>query len=274
MPQHLFRQFRLFVLALIAVCTPAWGGQLFFAVNEGSSSAQDTLFRNQKYQRLIDKIGQVTGKKVVFETSNVLSVLDRNIARQRYDLAFVRPSTMTARAIRDHGYRLVAMGKGEIKVHFIVPPDSQLKDMRDLQGRFILLPDKQSAPTQVALAVMRDAGIDSTNVRVQMLSQQEAVLYSLENRLADVGVLANPKTVQSWQQKGGRVLYVKDKLPFWAVIASPAVSDATVQAVRKMLIELEQSPEGQEILKDIEVKGFVPGDPQAYLDMLKWLEGK
>ena len=34
---------------------------------------------------------------------------------------------MTARAIRDHGYRLVAMAKGEIKVHFIVPPGSPSK---------------------------------------------------------------------------------------------------------------------------------------------------
>lgn len=265
---------RALMLSIGLLAAPAWGSQLFFAVNEGSSSAQDTLFRNQKYQGLIDRIAQVTGKKVVFETSNVLSVLERNIARQRYDLAFVRPSTMTARAIRDHGYRLVAMAKGEIKVHFIVPPGSPLKDIRDIKGRFILMPDRKSAPTQVALTVMRDMGIDPTRERVQMLSQQEAVLYSLENSLADVGVLANAKVVQNWQEKGGRVLYIKDKIPFWAVIASPAVSEATLQTVQKMLLELETSPQGQEVLKSIEVKGFVPGSQQAYLDMLKWMEGK
>jgi hypothetical protein len=41
------------------------------------------------------------------------------------------------------------------------------------------MPDKQSAPTQVALAVMRDQGLDPAKERVQMLNQQEAVLYSL-----------------------------------------------------------------------------------------------
>lgn len=262
------------LLSLGLICLPAWGSQLFFAVNEGSSSAQDTLFRNQKYRGLIDQIAQVTGKKVVFETSNVLSVLERNLARQRYDLAFVRPSTMTARAMRDHGYRLVAMAKGEIKVHFIVPPGSPLKDLKDMRGRFILMPDRKSTPAQVALAMMRDLGLDPAKERVQMLSQQEAVLYALENRLADVGVLASPKLIQNWQEKGGRVLHVKDKLPFWAVIASPAVSDGTLRTVQQMLLELETTPQGQEILKAIEVKGFVPGSPQAYLDMLKWMEGK
>jgi hypothetical protein len=67
---------------------------------------------------------------------------------------------------------------------------------------------------------------------------------------------------------------VKDKLPFWAVIASPAVSDATLRAVQNMLVELENTPEGQAILKAAEVKGFVPGKQQAYLDLLKWMEGK
>lgn len=107
-----------------------------------------------------------------------------------------------------------------------------------------------------------------------MLNQQEAVLYSLENRLAHVGVLANPKFVKNWQEKGGRILYVKDKIPFWAVIASPAVSEGALRTVQKMLLELKGSAEGQQVLKSIEVKGFVPGSQQAYLDMLKWLEGK
>ncbi len=262
------------MLCLLTAGLPAWGAQLFFAVNEGASSAQDALFRNQKYQGLIDRIAQATGKKVVFETSNVLSVLDRNLKKQRYDLAFVRPSTITAQAIRDHGYRLVASVKGEIKVHFIVPGDSPMKDIKELKGKFILLPDKASTPSQAALAVIRDLGLDPGKERIQMLSQQAAVLYSLENHLADVGVLAAPKLVEQWQKKGGKVLYVKDKLPSWAVIASPAVSEDTLQTVQKMLMELESTPAGQEILKSIEVKGFVPGNQQAYLDMLRWMEGK
>lgn len=80
---HLGLRALMFAIGLLVLLT--WGSQLFFAVNEGSSSAEDTLFRNQKYQGLIDQIAKVTGKKVVFETSNVLSVLERNIARQRYD---------------------------------------------------------------------------------------------------------------------------------------------------------------------------------------------
>jgi ABC-type phosphate/phosphonate transport system substrate-binding protein len=171
--------FKALVLALCLSCLPAWGSQLYFAVNEGTSSSQDNLLRSQKYKGLINRIGQATGRKVVFETSNVLNVLERNLASQRYDLAFVRPNTLTARAIRDHGYRLVAMAKGELKVHFIVPPDSPLKEIKDIKGRFVLMPEKQSAPTKVALAVMRDQGLDPAKERVQMLNQQEAVLYSL-----------------------------------------------------------------------------------------------
>lgn len=262
------------LLATCLACLPAWGGQLFFAVNEGASSAQDALFRNQKYQGLVERIAQATGKKVIFESSNILSVLVRNLQKQRYDLALVRPSVIIAQAVRDHGYRVVAAVKGDIHVHFIVPRDSPLKDIREIQGKHILMPDKQSTPTQAALAVIRDLGLDPERERIQMLSQQAAVSYSLEHHLADVGVLAAPQLVQEWQKKGGRVLYVKDKLPSWAVIASPRVSERTVNILRNMLIDLEATPEGRGILKSIEVKGFAPGDQQAYLDMLRWMEGK
>lgn len=248
--------------------------QLFFSVNEGASSNQDAIFRNQKYRGLVEQLGRATGRKIVFESSNVLKVLERNLQSQRYDLAFVRPSIMSAKAMRDQGYRLVAMAKGEIKVHFIVPADSALKDIRDIRGKSILLPDKRSVPTMVAQAVIRDQGLDAGKENIQLLAQQEAVLYSIDNHLADVGVLAAPKLIDAWKQKGGRTLYAKDKLPFWAMIASSKVSDATVAKVQKMLLDLEATSDGRQVLKSMEVKGFVPGRQQDFLDMLNWVEGK
>lgn len=44
--------------------------------------------------------------------------------------------------------------------------------------------------------------------------------------------------------------------------------------LKQALLDLDKTPEGQEMLKKVGVPGFVEGNQQAYLDMLKWVEGK
>ena len=179
---------------------------ILFAVNEGTSSSTDAVFRTDKYADLARHLSAVVGKNVKMETSNILSIVIRNLERQRYDVLLIRPSHISARAMREQGYRLLVAAKGESKVHFLVKKDSPLKTLKDLEGR--------------------------------------------------------------------RFLYTKDKLPFWSVIVSPKVTEATATKLKQALLNLDKAPEGQEMLKKVGVPGFVEGNQQAYLDMLKWVEGK
>ncbi len=267
----------IFTLALLAVLQPTLAQaapSLLFAVNEGTSSASDALFRRDKYADLAAYLSAAVGRPVKTETSNILPILVRNLERQRYDVLLVRPSHISARAMRDQGYRLLAAAKGESRVHFIVRRDSPLKSVQELHGRFTVFPDDLAYPTAVGLAVMRDAGIDTAKERVQFMNRQEAVGYAVENGLADAGVVISySKVGRNWEKDGGRFLYTRDKLPFWSVIVSPKVDQATVDKLRAALLALEQSPKGKAILEQIGISGFVAGNQQAYLDMFKWVEG-
>lgn len=246
---------------------------LLFGVNEGTSSSADAVFRTDRYAELAKYLSAAVGKNVKMETSNILSVVIRNLERQRYDVLLIRPSHISAKAMRDHGYRLLVTAKGESKVHFLVMKDSPLKTLKDIEGRFIVMPDKNAYPTNVALAILRDAKINPG--RLQLLDRQEAVGYAVQNGLADVGVVINySKVAKLWEQEGGRFLYTKDKLPFWSVIISPKVSQTTAEKLKKALLDLDKLPDGQEILKKVGVSSFSEGDQQAYIELLKWVEGK
>jgi phosphonate transport system substrate-binding protein len=263
------------LFVLLASALPAAGADLLFGVNEGTSSSTGAMQRQDKYADLSAYLTRALDKTVKTETSNILPILLRNVERQRYDVLLVRPSHISARAMRDHGYRLLVAAKGQSKVHFIVRADSPLKTLTDIRGRFIVFPEDLAYPSALGLAVLRDAGIDPKAGRMQYMNRQEAVGYAVKEKLADVGVVISySKVAKEWEKEGGRFLYTKDKLPFWSVLVSPKVTPATEEKLKAALLALDQTPQGQAILKQVGVEGFVPGEQQAYLDMLKWVEGK
>lgn len=251
------------------------GGTLLFGINEGTSSSMDAMFRKEKYATLSDHLSKAVGKPFKTETSNILPILVRNLEKSKYDILLVRPSHISARAMRDNNYRLLVAARGESKVHFIVREDSPLKTLNDIRGHTIAFPDEMAYPTQLGRAILRDAGIDRSREKILAMDRQGAVGYAVREKMADVGVVISySKVAKEWRDRGGRFLYSKEGLPFWSIIVSPKVSEATVSKVRNALLSLEETPKGQAILKGIGIAGFVAGNQQAYLDMLSWVDGK
>lgn len=249
--------------------------RLSLGINEGSSSSLDSLFLRQKYAGFSAYLSSVTGKPVKLETSNVLPILVRNIGKSTYDILLVRPGHISAKAMRDHGYRLLVTAQGESKLHFLVRGDSPLRSLEDVRGKRIAIPNELAYPTQLALAVLRDQGFKGEDQQVLTMDRQEAVSYAVQEGMADVGVVMSySRPAADWQSKGGRFLYTKENLPYWSIIVSNQISEAEATRLRNSLVAMNQTPKGQAILREIGIQAFVPGTQQTYLDMLAWVEGQ
>lgn len=70
------------------------------------------------------------------------------------------------------------------------------------------------------------------------------------------------------------MIWSSEKLPYWSIVVSPRLKPEVVTRLREALVGLETTEEGRAILDKIGVKGFVAGNPQAYLDLVAWLEKK
>lgn len=254
---------------LPSVCSATTG--IVFGVNEGSSSTTNFLERQEKYKGLADTLSKALKQPVLLESAADLRSLAKNLNNSRYGLLLVRPSHISAKAMCDQKYVLVASAKGNAVAYFIVPKDSPLKQLADLKGKSVVMPDEMAYPTWIGRAMLRDLGImDKANIK--SMSSQEAVGYVIENHLADAGVVISySKVAKDWPKAGHRFLAESKKLPYWSVIASPKLSAGKIAKVRDALTQLEAMEEGKKILKDIGVTGFVAGDQKAYLDMLAWV---
>ncbi len=258
------------VFACVAMASEK--GTLLFGVNEGTSGSANFQQMQDKYSRLLTHLGGVLKSPMRLESATDLKNLTTSLKKSRFDFLLVRPSHISAKAMRDQKYVLVAAAKGDARTFFIVTKDSPLKTPADIAGKRIAMPDPLAYPTVVGLAMLRNLGLDVKKEQIQFFRVQEAVGYAVENKMVDVGVVvAYSKVAKNWKASGGRVLLESKPVPFWSIIASPKVSEADVGKVRAALIKLDQSDEGKKILKDIGVTAFEAGDAKRYADMLEWV---
>ena len=271
--KYLF-QFLLAALAVLAFSgtVHAAPAGLLLGINEGTSGSDSYLDMQDKYKPLARYLSNQLKRPVTVESARSLSSLDYNLKNRRYDLVLIRPSHIAAQAMRDDGYRLVVAAKGEAITQFIVRNDSPLKSATDLKDKKIALPDEQAYPTRVALAMLRDKGIQPNQNTLTYYRQQEAVGHDVAQKVQDVGVVVSySKVAKNWAAQGGRVLWQSPALPFWSVSASPKVDDATLNAAKTALLSLNKTPDGNAVLKHIGVEEFVAGAQAPYLTMLKWV---
>lgn len=248
----------------------AAGDSLLFGINEGVAVQGSPSEMQAKYQELSNVISQALKKEVHVEATQDLKSLAENLKKGRYDLIYARPSNLTAKALRDNNYVLVASAKNELTVAFIVNKDAPLLKPEDMLGKRIAMAEEKSLASKVGYATLRDMGVDPAKQKIHYARLQEAVAFMVEKNFADVGIIGNVG-VKDWEKKGGRILFRSKKFPSWAVIAPAKTSPADIAKIRAALVNLDTSEAGQKILAKTGIKGFTAGDSQEYVDFLKWI---
>lgn len=258
-------------LALLAlVPISAGAANVMMGIAEGVAEQSSFADMQEKYQPLADYLGRALKTKVMLESSQNIKSALLNLKKGRYDLMFCRPSNVAAKAIRDSGYQLVGMAKGDFTANFIVRKDHKFTKNEAVITQMIALPEPNSLMAKVGLATLRDLGGAPDPKNLHFTRYQEAVNFMVEKKFADVGIVA-PTQAKLWVESGGTVLFKSKQLPFWSIIASSKISKGDVAKMQQALIDMSNTEEGKKILAKISVKAWVAGNAKEYVDLLTWL---
>jgi phosphonate transport system substrate-binding protein len=245
---------------------------LILAANEGAAGNVDASEIALRYEGFKQVIEKALGAPISLVAVRDATVLRRSVETGAYALVLSRPVDVLAEAIRAHGYHPVVVAKGSGQALFIVPKDSPIKTIAQIQGKRIVTPDRYSYMWRIAAAMMRDNNISIAQQKVRSMRDQAAIGWSMENGFFDVGVVASFSAVgRTWEKRGGRVIARSRDLPMVPLIASPKLSAAQIARVRAALIALDSNERGAAILKQIGVPGFKETSPEPFLELLKWL---
>jgi ABC-type phosphate/phosphonate transport system substrate-binding protein len=245
---------------------------LILAVNEGAAGNVDATEIALRYEGFKEAIQKILGVPVSLVAVRDAKVLRSSVQTGSYSLVLSRPVDILAEAIRDFGYQPVVVARETGYALFIVPKDSPIRTIMQVEGRSIVTPDRYSYMWRIAAAMLRDNQIAIAKQNVRSMRDQAAIGWSMENGFFDVGVVASFSAVgRTWEKKGGRVIARSRDLVTVPLVASPRVTGAQIANLRAALIKLDSSPQGAAILKQVGVSGFRETSPGPFLDLLAWL---
>jgi ABC-type phosphate/phosphonate transport system substrate-binding protein len=199
--------------------------------------------------------------------------LRAGLARQEYDLAFVHPAHVALFAVKAGTYRSVAWTTGytDYTVSLLVNKDQPFTNLEDLRGRTVVSPDPDSITAAMLHSMLRDKKLGPADIKIVTTRYQDAVPFYVEYGFAQAGATAAKAVVQSWTQKGGKVLLSSRAVPIKQMIVSTSLAADDAQQIHDALLGLAQSDAGRNALATLGYKGFVEPSRDDELKAIAWL---
>ncbi len=246
---------------------------LVFAINEGVTYRVPNDEIRAKYAAIAADLTKLLKQPVQIEPVGAYPVLRKGLADKAYDIAMVHPAHLSIQAIKESGYKLIAVTKGfqDYTANFLVNANSPLTSLADLKGRKLGAPDEDSITSWMVRATLRDALGDANQVSYVYTRYQDAVPFFVENNLTPSGATAAGAVIKGWQAKGGKVLAKSKPVPIKHIIVSPSLAPDLAEKVRDYLLTLDSSDDGKKKLEPTRYQGFAAYDQAEMLAIGKWL---
>jgi phosphonate transport system substrate-binding protein len=224
------------------------------------------------YQPLVDHLnGQLDGARIELEASRDYQAYEEKFRARRPAILLPNPwQTLEAMKV---GYRVIAMaGDAEdFKGIFIVRKDSGIKTPADLKGKTVSYP----SPTALAACVMPQYFLHQNGVDVNR-DIQNAYVGSQESSIMNV-FLGQSAAGATWPppwrlfqrdypDEAAQLEQLWETPPLMnnSVMLRDDVPEAVGAVIRKTLLDLTQTPEGQKILAGMSTARFHAADDASY----------
>jgi ABC-type phosphate/phosphonate transport system substrate-binding protein len=244
-----------------------------FAVNEGVTYRVSNDEIRARYAAISTDLSKLLNQPVRVEPVGDYNQLRKGLADKTYDLAIVHPAHISIAAMKNNGYKLVAVTKGftEYTARFLVRADSPMKTLADLRGKKLGAPDEDSITSWMVRATVRDALGKADAVQYTYTRYQDAVPFMVEHTFTQSGATAAGGVVKQWETSGGKVLAKSKPVPIKHVIAAPSISADDLERLRDYFITLDSTEAGRKKLEPIKIQGYAPYDAAALMNLGTWL---
>jgi ABC-type phosphate/phosphonate transport system substrate-binding protein len=186
------------------------------------------------------------------------------VADEKPIVLFGKSVNQLAKLVRDHGYQPLVARSDPYRAAFIVPRDSTIRDLSQLGGRKLLMPDESAATTAVAKAELRHRGVREPFI--SHTKYQDSVAAQVQLGIAEAGVV-NPTIARRWKEAGGTVIGETQGVVNWSVLASPKAPPELAARLTEALLAMNSQPA---LLADIGVKQWQKAERKEYLALLDY----
>ncbi|MHC8510251.1 MAG: phosphate/phosphite/phosphonate ABC transporter substrate-binding protein [Rhodospirillales bacterium] len=221
----------------------------------------------QLWGPVMNYLSRETGLTLRFKTEKNIPAFEMALAGGAYDFAYMNPYHFTV-FNRAPGYRALAhQADKRLKGVITVRKDSPAQSLSDLAGETLAFP----APAAFAASVLTRAHLTGEKIpfKAKYVSSHDSVYRSVAQGLypAGGGTECTLNSVAPEVRAQLRILWRTDSFTPHAFAAHPGVPAEAAEAVRRALVEMNQSEEGRALLEPLKFKGVVSAGDEAWDDV-------
>ena len=218
----------------------------------------------KRWTPIMQYLSEKTGLQVQMETAKDITAFQRNVLDGAFDVAFINPNAYVA-ASKTAGYRVFAKEKdGKASSLIIVRKDGPIKSVEQLQGQAMAFPS--TTAVMATIMPLKHLGDKKIEVKISYVVSIDSVYRSVAKGLFPAGggegrtFGALDPGVKSQLQ----VLWEFDGFPPFPFFSHPRVATANVIKLQKVMVEMGNDAEGQQLLKAVNIKMLEKAEDGEY----------
>jgi len=235
------------------------------------------------YQELIDYLAARIDHDVELIQRKTYSEVNELLAKRRIDLAFICTGPFVTGADR-YGIEAIATpivrGKPFYHAYLIVNKDSTLQSLADLKGKDFAFTD----PDSNTGALVPRYWLRQLGVTPETFFRSFTYTYSHDNAIMAVaknlvdGAAVDGHMWEYYQQRNAfyssktRVIMKSEPFGSPPLVVSKALDPSMKTALTKMILSMNEDPEGKRILDELMIDYFAPPQPEWYAPVKAMLE--
>lgn len=197
-----------------------------------------------------------SGSRLLFRTAPDIPAFEGRLANGEFDIAYMNPYHYTVFHLSP-GYRAFAREKDRrIEGILVVPKDSPIRSIRELDGRTLIFP----APAAFAASVLPRVALARENVSfvAKFVASHDSVYRAVASGLypAGGGIVRTLDTVEPEIRDRLRILWRTGPYTPHAFAAHPRVPGEVVERLRRAMEAMDKEPAGRELLTVLAFKGI------------------
>jgi phosphonate transport system substrate-binding protein len=198
---------------------------------------------------------------------NFVEFAHRTHEGQRYDILFTAPH-FYPKAHSKAGYRLIAaVDSPGMWAVIVVPRQSQIHTIADLKGKRLATVDPTGLATLLVRKHLLDADIDpDVDITMVTTPSHDASLASSYHGVTDASALMQPpfEAASPQVRDSMRIIARTESTPHIPISVSPKINANCAAEIKKTLLEMATTVDGQRALSHNSFSGFKQTSPKDY----------
>ncbi|AIW14142.1 phosphate/phosphite/phosphonate ABC transporter substrate-binding protein [Vibrio tubiashii] len=216
---------------------------------------------------LVDTLKEQTGYEITFSTAPNIPEFEKRLSEGEYDLAYMNPYHYTVFS-QVSGYRAIAKAKDKrIKGIIVARKSNDYQSLEDLQGQTLAFP----SPAAFAATVLTQSDLKNADVEFESdyVSSHDSVYLSVAKGFypAGGGVMRTFNTLPDVVKSQLEPIWITKPYTPHAIAYHPRLRNDQANAIQAALVSLQNTSQGGQQLKSLNIKGFEPASDSDWDDV-------